>query len=166
MPDLPVGSGDPPRSSSGLAALHLDPRFLKSRRGIILGSELILLLLMFICYAVSAAAFLTAPLIFTIINIVFFVVYAADYQAKLTHINWTCVDFLRAASSAVIFLILSIISAATSHEGGMASAAVFGFMLTLVLIYDAYDSYRTIVSDQDQHVPAAGESQSSNLDAE
>ncbi|XP_078393330.1 CKLF-like MARVEL transmembrane domain-containing protein 5 [Cetorhinus maximus] len=166
MLDFQADSGDPPRSASGFAALRLDQSFLKSRRGIVLGSELLLLLLMFICYAISVTAFMAGPLIFIVITLTFLVVYMANYQDKLTGINWPCIDFLRAASSAVIFLILSITTAAKSKDGGSASAALFGFILTGVLVYDAQDLYRTILSDQNPQVEGAGASQSSNLDAE
>ncbi|XP_078064659.1 CKLF-like MARVEL transmembrane domain-containing protein 5 [Mustelus asterias] len=120
---------------------------------------------MFISYAASTAAFLTAPLLFLIINITFIVVYMTNYQEKMKRINWPCIDFLRAAVSAVIFLILSITSAAKGTGGGTQSAAVFGFILTGVFVYDAYDSYRKIMSDQLQQ-DGPQSSQSSNLDAE
>ncbi|XP_072106873.1 CKLF-like MARVEL transmembrane domain-containing protein 5 isoform X2 [Mobula birostris] len=153
---MPGSQAEP--ADSPLSTLRRHGVFLKSRRGIILAVEMILLFLLFVCYAASDTAFLTAPLLFLILNICFLCVYLTRYHQKLAGLSWPTTDFVRAVISALIFLILSIISSVRSGGSGMAAAAVFGFFLTGVLMYDAYDLYRTVLAEQTTSQEPAEES--------
>ncbi|XP_060678590.1 CKLF-like MARVEL transmembrane domain-containing protein 5 [Hemiscyllium ocellatum] len=119
-----------------------------------------LLLLMFISYTVSASPFMTAPLLLIIVNLSFLIANLSKREGHIPQINWPCADLVRSAASAVIFLIVSCTTAAHSRQGGLATAAVFGFLLTGVLIYDAYHAYRTLLSMQETPNQGQGESES------
>ncbi|XP_067389248.1 CKLF-like MARVEL transmembrane domain-containing protein 5 isoform X2 [Emydura macquarii macquarii] len=54
----------------------------------------------------------------------------------------TELDFLRAASAALIFLVVSPAAIATSRDGPAASAFTFSLILIGVFAYDAFSTYR------------------------
>ncbi|XP_072411674.1 CKLF-like MARVEL transmembrane domain-containing protein 5 isoform X3 [Chiloscyllium punctatum] len=125
-----------------------------------------LVLLMFISYTVSASPFMAAPLVLIIVNLSFLIANLSKGGGYTPPTKWLCADLVRSVSSAIIFLIVSCTTAAQSREGGLAAAAVFGFLLTGVLIYDVYHTYRTLLSAQETPTQGRGESESSNLDVE
>ncbi|KAM4808628.1 CKLF-like MARVEL transmembrane domain-containing protein 5 [Rhinophrynus dorsalis] len=126
------------------SGFFLDKEFLSSLKGRILIAELVLCFVVFICFAAFSSSYLAAPLLEFIITIIFFIILSSRYHLRLTSINWPCTDFLRCASAAVIFLVVSIVAAArSSGEGGAITAALFGFVLVCVFSYDAFNIYKT-----------------------
>ncbi|XP_072411672.1 CKLF-like MARVEL transmembrane domain-containing protein 5 isoform X2 [Chiloscyllium punctatum] len=163
MPGDPVNPADPSGPSLGLTTLR---DLLRTRGGALQALEMALVLLMFISYTVSASPFMAAPLVLIIVNLSFLIANLSKGGGYTPPTKWLCADLVRSVSSAIIFLIVSCTTAAQSREGGLAAAAVFGFLLTGVLIYDVYHTYRTLLSAQETPTQGRGESESSNLDVE
>ncbi|XP_072271198.1 CKLF-like MARVEL transmembrane domain-containing protein 5 [Pyxicephalus adspersus] len=135
-------------SSSGFS---LDKEFLRSVKGKLLLAELVLCFVIFICFAASISSYLAAPLIELIITLIFLILYSSHYNERFTALNWPCTDFLRCVSAAIIFLVVSIVSAArSSGDGGAITAALFGFILVGVFSYDAYSIYKTEIIDKSE----------------
>ncbi|KAJ1137211.1 hypothetical protein NDU88_003624 [Pleurodeles waltl] len=124
--------------------------FLKSRKGTILAAELVLCLIIFICFVASISSYLVAPLLEFIFTLVFYFLFATKYHERFPSFNWPCVDFLRCVSAVIVMVVVSIAAAARSGgEGGAVAAALFGFALVAVFSYDAYMIYRAELSQQE-----------------
>ncbi|XP_069820313.1 CKLF-like MARVEL transmembrane domain-containing protein 5 isoform X2 [Dendropsophus ebraccatus] len=144
---------DDVESSSGFS---LDKEFLNSLKGRILLAELVLCFVIFICFAASISSYLAAPLIELIITLIFLIIFSSHYHLRLAALNWPCTDFLRCVSAAVIFLVVSIVAAArSSGDGGAITAALFGFLLVGVFSFDAYNIYKTEITDRSAETGAA-----------
>ncbi|KAM4050163.1 CKLF-like MARVEL transmembrane domain-containing protein 5 [Anomaloglossus baeobatrachus] len=127
----------------------LDKEFLNSPKGRILLAELVLCFVILICFAASISSYLAAALIELIITLIFLVLFSSHYHLRFAALNWPCMDFLRCVSAAVIFVVVSIVAATrSSGEAGAIAAALFGFLLVGVFSYDAYNIYKTEITDQ------------------
>ncbi|XP_069617908.1 CKLF-like MARVEL transmembrane domain-containing protein 5 [Ranitomeya imitator] len=133
----------------GTSRFSLDKEFLNSSKGRILLAELVLCFVIFICFAASISSYSAAPLIELIITLIFLILFSSHYHLRLAALNWPCMDFLRCVSAAVIFVVVSIVAAArSSGDAGAITGALFGFLLVGVFSYDAYNIYRTEITDR------------------
>ncbi|XP_053324139.1 CKLF-like MARVEL transmembrane domain-containing protein 5 [Spea bombifrons] len=135
--------------TSNPSGFPLDKEFLKSLKGRVLLTELVLCFVVFVCFAASISSYLAAPLLELIITIIFIILISSQYHLRLTALNWPCMDFLRCASAALIMFVVSAVAAArSSGYGGAITAAIFGFFLVGVFCYDAYTIYKTDIQGQ------------------
>ncbi|KAM8960608.1 CKLF-like MARVEL transmembrane domain-containing protein 5 [Pelodytes ibericus] len=134
-------------TSAGSISLHKE--FLKSLKGRILLTELVLCFVVFISFAASLSSYLAAPLFEFIITLFFIIIIASQYHLRLTALNWPCMDFLRCVSAALIMFVVSTVATAQSMgSGGAITAGVFGFFLVCVFCYDAFTIYREEIQGQ------------------
>ncbi|XP_067389247.1 CKLF-like MARVEL transmembrane domain-containing protein 5 isoform X1 [Emydura macquarii macquarii] len=126
----------------GLRDRRLDWQFLRSTKGALLGTELALSLLIFALLAASVPAFAGAALLEALLGAAALGLRAAHGQEGGPRPPWPCLDFLRAASAALIFLVVSPAAIATSRDGPAASAFTFSLILIGVFAYDAFSTYR------------------------
>ncbi|XP_014646463.1 PREDICTED: proteolipid protein 2 isoform X2 [Ceratotherium simum simum] len=89
-----------------------------TRKGIILFAEIVLCLVILICFSASTAAFSSLSVIEMILAAVFFVIYMCDLHNKIQIINWPWSDFFRTLIAAILYLITSIVvlAAPGSHS--------------------------------------------------
>ncbi|XP_066460092.1 CKLF-like MARVEL transmembrane domain-containing protein 5 [Eleutherodactylus coqui] len=135
--------------ADGSSGFSLDKEFLSSLKGRILLAELVLCFVIFICVAASIPSYLAVPMVEFIITLGFLILFSSHYYLRFTALNWPCMDFMRCVSAVLIFLVVSIVAAArNSGDGGTIAAALFGFILTGVFSYDAYNIYKTEIRDR------------------
>ncbi|XP_064415585.1 CKLF-like MARVEL transmembrane domain-containing protein 5 [Latimeria chalumnae] len=154
------------KESSTFRSFSLDKEFLRTKKGMLLAAELILTLLIFICFAASTASYLAAPLLEFLITLAFLFLYMTKYYERFKGLNWPCTDFLRCVSAIIIFLVVSISAAVKGGEGGTTAGAVFGFFILGVFVYDAFVIYKSVAGQNFPNTQEVAGSQSSNLDAE
>ncbi|XP_029437701.1 CKLF-like MARVEL transmembrane domain-containing protein 5 [Rhinatrema bivittatum] len=153
------GEKEPDQQEPG--GFALDKSFLRSQKGVLLAAELALCVVVFVCFVASLTSFLAAALLEFFITLAFLFLYATQSYQRFSGLNWPCMDFLRCVSAVIIFLVVSIAAAARSGgESGAVAAALFGFVLTAVFSYDAYQIYRAGMVQQDlpsqQEPPTSG----------
>ncbi|KAM9180250.1 proteolipid protein 2 isoform 2-T2 [Dugong dugon] len=118
--------------------------FLCSRKGILLFAEIILCLVIMICFSAgpsSEAYYSSLPVVEMIMAAVFFVIYMCDLHTKIPFINWPWSDFFRALIAAILFLIISIVVLATTGKASKVIAGVLGLVSTCLFGYDAYITF-------------------------
>ncbi|XP_078497477.1 CKLF-like MARVEL transmembrane domain-containing protein 5 [Lissotriton helveticus] len=145
-----AGRGEAADAQGPPGGFSLAQDFLKSRKGTMLAAELVLCLIIFICFTASISAYLVAPLLEFLFTLAFYFLFATKYQERFPSFNWPCLDFLRCVSAAIVIMVVSIAAAARSGgEGGAVAAALFGFVLVAVFCYDAYLIFRSELSQQE-----------------
>ncbi|XP_004376903.1 proteolipid protein 2 isoform X2 [Trichechus manatus latirostris] len=118
--------------------------FLRSRKGILLFAEIILCLVIMICFSTgpsSEAYYSSLPVFEMIMAAVFFVIYMCDLHTKIPFINWPWSDFFRALIAAILFLIISIVVLASPGKASKVIAGVLGLVSTCLFGYDAYITF-------------------------
>uniref|UniRef100_UPI00398F52F1 CKLF-like MARVEL transmembrane domain-containing protein 3 n=1 Tax=Pristiophorus japonicus TaxID=55135 RepID=UPI00398F52F1 len=134
-----------PSSSRGLSAFIPDTTFLTSRKGLLLAAEVVLSLVVFICYlASSSASFMAAPLIEFLLALGAYYVYVTKYIDNFTGFHCPLIDFLRCLTASIIYFAISIY-AVTKSEAASKTAGVFGFVATVVFAFDFYSIFNSLV---------------------
>ncbi|XP_072344111.1 proteolipid protein 2-like isoform X2 [Scyliorhinus torazame] len=128
-------------------------KFARTRKGLVLLAEMVLSLVVFICFCASVqGGYSAAPIIELIFSIIFFVIFMNQFDQSLPFIHWPWTDFIRCGIAVIVFIIISII-AVISGEGARITGGVFGLIAAAVFAYDAYLIFPSL--KQKQHVPAA-----------
>ncbi|ERE64229.1 proteolipid protein 2 [Cricetulus griseus] len=83
--------------------------FLRTKKGLFLCAEIILCLVVLICFSASTSAYSSLSVIEMIFAAVLFVFYMCDLHSKISFINWPWTDFFRAFIAAILYLITSIV---------------------------------------------------------
>ncbi|KAI2599428.1 proteolipid protein 2 [Homo sapiens] len=83
--------------------------FSRTRKGILLFAEIILCLVILICFSASTPGYSSLSVIEMILAAIFFVVYMCDLHTKIPFINWPWSDFFRTLIAAILYLITSIV---------------------------------------------------------
>uniref|UniRef100_G3SUC5 Proteolipid protein 2 n=2 Tax=Loxodonta africana TaxID=9785 RepID=G3SUC5_LOXAF len=118
--------------------------FSRTRKGILLFAEIILCLVILICFSAPAngqAYYSSLPVFEMILAAVFFVIYMCDLHTKIQFINWPWSDFFRALIAAILFLITSIIVLVEKGKASKIIAGVLGLISTCLFGYDAYITF-------------------------
>ncbi|KAL6461320.1 hypothetical protein MHYP_G00294640 [Metynnis hypsauchen] len=93
----------------------------------------------FVCFcASSAAAFVTAPLIFFLSALFLLFAYSTKFNQRFKGFHWPLMDFLRCVSASIVFFIISIMAVSKYPDGSSKAAGVFGFIATIVFALDFY----------------------------
>ncbi|KAG8447822.1 hypothetical protein GDO86_015068 [Hymenochirus boettgeri] len=128
-----------PEPQSGDSCMSTFRSYLRTRKGIILAAETALCLIIVVCYgASSVAGYLTVAIIELVFCIIYFFIYAFQYDKHLTFIHWGWSDFLRCAIACLLFLITSLITLISRGDGAAIAGAVFGLLAGILFGYDAY----------------------------
>ncbi|XP_072344109.1 uncharacterized protein [Scyliorhinus torazame] len=92
-------------------------KFARTRKGLVLLAEMVLSLVVFICFCASVqGGYSAAPIIELIFSIIFFVIFMNQFDQSLPFIHWPWTDFIRCGIAVIVFIIISII-AVISGEG-------------------------------------------------
>ncbi|XP_078061745.1 proteolipid protein 2-like [Mustelus asterias] len=127
--------------------------FVHTRKGLVLLAEMVLSLVVFICFCASVqGGYSVAPIIELIFSIIFFIIFMNRFDQSLPFIHWPWTDFIRCAIAVIIYIIISII-AVISGDGARIAGGVFGLIAAATFAYDAYLIFPSLKTKQ--HVPAA-----------
>ncbi|KAM4665075.1 proteolipid protein 2 [Discoglossus pictus] len=130
--------------------------YLRTRKGLVLATEILLCVVILICYGASRVpGYLTVAVTELIFSILFFALFATKYDLVINFIHWGWSDFLRAAIGCILFLITSLIALIRGGDGAAIAGAVFGLIAGIVF---GYDAFLTIPKLRKSHAPAATES--------
>ncbi|XP_077329122.1 proteolipid protein 2-like [Lithobates pipiens] len=130
--------------------------YIRTRKGIVLATEIGCCLIVLICYAASRSpGYLGVAITELIFSTIFFFLFALHYDQQIAFIHWGWTDFLRAAIGGGLFIILSLVCLIRGGDGAGIAGSVIG-LLTGILF--AYDAFLTFPKLKRTHAPAATES--------
>ncbi|XP_018580878.1 proteolipid protein 2-like [Scleropages formosus] len=133
---------------TGLATTCLErcKNYVKTRKGTILAAEILISLVILICYAASLYGGYSAVAICEMVLAIFiFVIFMMEMDKQFQAVNWPWADFFRAAIGAALYLITSIICVAGgAGDGARIAGGVFGILAGILFSYDAYLTFMAI----------------------
>lgn len=111
--------------------------FWNTQKGVLLFAEIIVCLVILICFSISAPKYSSLSVAEEIIAVFFLVLYSCNLHTKITIVNWPWCDFFRTFIAAILFLITSIV--VLTERGNLSTiiAGVLGLIATGIFIYDA-----------------------------
>ncbi|XP_023693173.1 proteolipid protein 2-like [Paramormyrops kingsleyae] len=132
----------------GLTANCLEKckNYVTTRKGTILAAEILISLIILVCYAASHSGGYSAVAICEMVFAIFiFAIFVTSMDKQLQVVNWPWLDFFRAAIGAALYLITSVICVAGgAGDGARIAGGVFGFLAGVLFGYDAYSTYMAI----------------------
>ncbi|XP_053329071.1 proteolipid protein 2 [Spea bombifrons] len=148
-----------PETAQNASCMSQILSYFRTRKGAILLSESVLCLIILICFAASRSpGYLGVAITELIFCIVFYIIFAVQFNQQLQFIHWGWTDFLRAAIGSALLIITSIISLVRGGDGAAIAGAVFGLLTGILFAYDAYTTFPQL---RRTHAPAATEPQDS-----
>ncbi|KAI1893015.1 hypothetical protein AGOR_G00139450 [Albula goreensis] len=129
--------------------------YVTTRKGTILAAEILLSLIILICYAASRYGGYTAVAICEMVfAIVFLVIFMLNLDKQFKLVNWIWSDFFRAVIGSLLYLITSLICViGGAGDGARIAGGVFGLVAGILFGYDAYITYLALKSSR-QHSAA------------
>ncbi|XP_030640886.1 proteolipid protein 2-like [Chanos chanos] len=129
--------------------------YVRTRKGTILAAEILISLIILICYAASLYGGYSAVAICEMVfAIIFFVVFMNELDKQFQVVNWIWSDLIRAGIGAVLYLITSLICViGGAGDGARIAGGVFGLLAGILFAYDTYTIYLDIKSSR-QHTAA------------
>ncbi|XP_007529482.1 proteolipid protein 2 [Erinaceus europaeus] len=115
--------------------------FGRSRKGLLLLSEIVVCLVILICFSASTSAYSSLSVVELVLATVFYVIYMCDWHTKMHFIHWPWSDFLRSFIAAVLYLVTSIVVLVERGNGSRIAAGVLGLGVTFLFGYDAYFTF-------------------------
>ncbi|KAG9270711.1 proteolipid protein 2 isoform X1 [Astyanax mexicanus] len=111
-----------------------------TRKGGILMAEIVLSIIVVICFAVSVFGYYILAGVWELIStIIIFIIFSLELQTTFRFINFQWTDFFRAISSCLLFFIVSIICVASKwSDTPQIVGGVFGFLASLLYGHDTY----------------------------
>ncbi|CAN9516032.1 unnamed protein product [Ophioblennius macclurei] len=129
--------------------------YVKTQKGFILAAEIILSLIVLICYAASVyGGYSAVAIIEMVFAIVFFCIFMMEFDKQFQLVNWVWSDLFRAGIGALIYIITSLICVIRGGDGAVIAGGVFGLIAGLVFAYDTYTIFNQIKSTR-QHTAAS-----------
>lgn len=125
--------------------------FARTLKGILLFVEIILCLVILICFITSTSAYVSLSVVEMILAAAFFVIYMCDLNSRIRIINWPWSDFFRSLIASILYLIISII---VLVEKGNSSKIIAGVMGLIAVCLFGYDAYITFPLRQQRHTAA------------
>ncbi|XP_060930273.1 proteolipid protein 2b [Limanda limanda] len=151
---------DPGDSSgaSGASWLEKLKSYVRTQKGMILSAEIVVSLIVLICYAASMYGGYSAVAICEMIfAIVFFIIFMMELDKQFVLVNWMWTDLFRAGIGAVLYLITSLICViGGAGDGARIAGGVFGLIAGLIFAYDTYTLFLQVRSTR-QHTAASTE---------
>ncbi|XP_012731069.2 proteolipid protein 2 [Fundulus heteroclitus] len=126
--------------------------YVRTQKGSILAAEIVLSLIILICYASSYYGGYTAvAIVEMVMAIIFFGVFMMDLDKQFQVVNWLWSDLLRAAIGALLYIITSLICVIRgAGDGALIAGGVFGLIAGVLFAYDTYTIYLQIKSSRSQ----------------
>ncbi|XP_062247682.1 proteolipid protein 2b [Platichthys flesus] len=147
---------DPGDSSSGANCLEKLKSYVRTQKGLILAAEIVVSLIVLICYAASLYGGYSAVAICQMIfAMVFFGIFMMELDKQFVLVNWMWSDLFRAGIGAVLYLITSLICViGGAGDGARIAGGVFGLIAGLLFAYDTYTIFLQVKSTR-QHTAAS-----------
>ncbi|XP_053281717.1 proteolipid protein 2b [Pleuronectes platessa] len=147
---------DTGESSSGANCLEKLKSYVRTQKGLILAAEIVVSLIVLICYAASLYGGYSAVAICEMIfSMVFFGIFMMELDKQFVLVNWMWSDLFRAGIGAVLYLITSLICViGGAGDGARIAGGVFGLIAGLLFAYDTYTIFLQVKSTR-QHTPAS-----------
>ncbi|XP_030590518.1 proteolipid protein 2b [Archocentrus centrarchus] len=141
--------------SGSASCLERLKSYVKTQKGFILAAEILVSLIIVICYAASVYGGYSALAICEMIfSIVFFGIFMMELDKQILVINWVWTDLFRAGIGAVLYIITSLINfIGGAGDGARIAGAVFGLIAGLIFAYDTYTIFLQVKSNR-QHSAA------------
>ena len=115
--------------------------FSRTGKGFLLFAEIILCLVILICFSTSTSGYSFLSVIEMIFAAVFFVVYMCDLHTKIQIINWPWSDFIQTLVAVILYLITSIVVLVERGNSSKIAAGVLGLCAAGLFGYDAYITF-------------------------
>jgi len=147
---------DTSASNSGANCLERLKSYVKTQKGFILATEIVISFIIIICYAASLYGGYSALAICEMIfAMVFFGIFMMDMDKQFTMVNWTWSDLFRAGIGALLYIITSLICViGGAGDSARIAGGVFGLVAGLLFAYDTYTIFLQIKSTR-QHTAAS-----------
>ncbi|KAK1801283.1 hypothetical protein P4O66_022967 [Electrophorus voltai] len=136
-----VESDEPNDSTpSDVNSIEKLKKYIKTSKGTILIAEIVLCVIIIICYAVSVFGRYIIVAIFEMVSsLIFFIIFALELQKMIVFISLIWMDFFRALTSCLVFIITSLICVASQwSDTPQRTGGVLGILAALLYGYDAY----------------------------
>ncbi|XP_047186905.1 proteolipid protein 2b isoform X1 [Scophthalmus maximus] len=143
-------------TSAGANCLEKLTVYMKTPKGFILGAEMVLSLIILICYAASMyGGYAALAICELIITAVFFGIFMMGLDKQFVLVNWVWTDLFRAGIGAVLFIITSLICViGGAGDPARIAGGVFGLIAGLLFAYDTYTIFLQVKSTR-QHTAAS-----------
>ncbi|XP_046897133.1 proteolipid protein 2b [Hypomesus transpacificus] len=130
--------------------------YVKTRKGTILAAEILISLIIIICYVASTYGGYSAVAICEMVfAIIFFGVFMMEMDKQFLVVHWVWSDFFRAAVGTLLYIITSLVCViGGSGDGARIAGGVFGLLASILFGYDAYTIYLELKSSR-QHTAAS-----------
>ncbi|XP_077002586.1 proteolipid protein 2 isoform X2 [Tamandua tetradactyla] len=117
--------------------------FSRTRKGILLFAEIILCLVILICYSASYSyqGYSSLSVVEMILAAIFFIIYMCDLHTKIQFINWPWSDFFRSLIATILYLITSIVVLVHKGNYSKITAGILGLIATALFGYDAFVTF-------------------------
>ncbi|XP_034097231.1 proteolipid protein 2 [Gymnodraco acuticeps] len=150
--------GDTNADSTGANFLQKLKDYVKTPKGVILAAEIVVSLIVIICFASSNyGGYSTVAICKMIFAIIFFVIFMMEIDKQILVINWVWTDLLRAGIGAVLYIIVSLVSViGGTGDGARIAGGVFCLIAGLLFSYDTYTIFLHIKTIR-QHTAASTE---------
>ncbi|XP_015247829.1 proteolipid protein 2 [Cyprinodon tularosa] len=152
-------AADTTESGSGTPVVERLKSYVRTQKGTILAAEIVLSLIILICYASSWYGGYTAVAICEMVfAIVFFCVFMMDLDKQLSVISWVWSDLIRALTGTLCYIITSLICVIRgAGDGALIAGGVFGLIAGILFAYDTYTIYLQIKSGRTHTAAPTGE---------
>ncbi|XP_037101967.1 proteolipid protein 2 [Syngnathus acus] len=143
-------------SSSDTSCMEKLKAYVRTQKGLILAAEIVISLIVIICYAASLyGGYSTVAICEMVFAIIFFCIFMMELDKQFLLVNWLWTDLFRAVIGAVLYVITSLVCLVrASGDGGLIAGGVFGLVAGLLFAYDTYTLALQIKSTR-QHTAAA-----------
>ncbi|KAM4609981.1 proteolipid protein 2b [Polymixia lowei] len=130
--------------------------YVRTQKGFILASEIVISFIIIICYAASLYGGYSAVAICEMVfAMIFFGIFMMDMDKQIHVVNWVWSDLFRAAIGAVLYIITSLVCViGGAGDGARIAGGVFGLIAGLLFAYDTYTIFLQIKSNR-QHTAAS-----------
>ncbi|TKS76864.1 Proteolipid protein 2 [Collichthys lucidus] len=150
-------------ASAGANCMDKLKSYVRTQKGFILAAEILISLIVIICYAASLYGGYSAVAICEMIfAMVFFGIFMMEMDKQIQVINWVWTDLFRAGIGAVLYIITSLICViGGAGDGARIAGGVFGLIAGLLFAYDTYTIFLQIKSTRQHTAASTGESNTS-----
>ncbi|XP_037548857.1 chemokine-like factor [Nematolebias whitei] len=123
----------------------LDTGFLRSRRGLVKGAEMVTLFVAFVCFAVvSAPKYITATVLELLLTSLLLLLYLLKLNKRLTFFFWPLVDVFNSVFAAVYLTVLSLVALTSYSFTGMLAGGIVSLLSVGLLLVDSYLLFKNI----------------------
>ncbi|XP_053473061.1 chemokine-like factor [Ictalurus furcatus] len=129
--------------------VEVDLSFLKSKRGLLKITELVVLFVAFVCFAVaSRPPYISATCMEFIITLALLILYLLKLHKSLSFFFWPLIDVFNSFFAALFLCIISLVAVSTYTTTGTLVGGIMGFVAVVLWCVDGYYILRKITFNQ------------------